>query len=105
MSNPIPDTPDRPVLVEDFYRELAANRAAEARRALAAAPFERAFSHSAAAFERAAAALEHAAGCNPPTGELARQLTEQVNALLCIAARFEQTADLARDLACRTKRP
>ena len=104
MSNPTPDTPDRPVLVEDFYRELAANRAVQARRALAAAPFERAFSHSAAAFERAAAALEHAAGCSPPTGELARQLTEQVNALRCIAARFEQTADLARDLARRTKR-
>ena len=96
MPNPIPDTPGRPVLVEDFYRELAADRAAEARRALAAAPFEQAFSQSAAAFEDAAAALEHAAGCSPPTGELARQLTEQVNALLWIAARFEQTADLAR---------
>ena len=100
MPDPIPDTPDRPVLVEDFYRELAADRVAEARRALAAAPFERAFAQSAAAFEDAAAALEHAAGCSPPTGELARQLTEQVNALLWIAARFEQSADLAR----RTKR-
>ena len=52
MPNPTPDTPDRPVLVEHFYRELAADRAAQARRALAAAPFERAFSQSAAAFER-----------------------------------------------------
>ncbi len=104
MPNPTPDTPDRPVLVEDFYRELAADRATQARRALAAAPLERAFSQSAAAFEDAAAALEHAAGCHPQTGEPAGQLTEQVQALLCIAARFEQTADLARDLARRTKR-
>ena len=54
MPNPTPDTPDRPVLVEHFYRELAADRAAQARRALAAAPFEHAFSQSAAAFEKSA---------------------------------------------------
>jgi hypothetical protein len=104
MPNPTPDTPEGPVLVEHFYRELAVARAVQARKALAAAPFERAFSQSAAAFEGAAAALEHAAGCSPPIGELARQLTDQVKALLCIAARFEQTADLARDIARRTKR-
>ena len=61
MPNSIPHTPDRPVLVEDFYLELAADRTAKARRALAAAPFERAFSQSAAVFEDGAAALEHAA--------------------------------------------
>jgi hypothetical protein len=33
MPTPIPDPPDRPVLIEDFYRELAADRAAQARRA------------------------------------------------------------------------
>ena len=85
-AQPTPDTPDRPVLVEDFYRKLAADRAVHARKALAAAPFEQACSQSAAAFEGAAAALEHAAGRNPPTGELARQLAEQVKALLCITA-------------------
>jgi hypothetical protein len=105
MPNPDPTTAsDGRVLVEHFYRELAADRAVQARRALAAAPFERAFARSAAAFEGAAAALEHAAGCSPPNGEQARRLAEQVNALLCIAARFEQTADLARDIARRAER-
>lgn len=87
------------VLVEHFYRQLAVDRAARARKGLGTEPIERAFAQCADAFERAAAALEHAAAEAPPTGELAEQLSAQVEALLCAAARFEQSADLAACLA------
>jgi hypothetical protein len=96
-------SPEGTVLVEHFYRQLAADRVARARKALASEPIERAFAQCADAFERAAAALEHAAAETPPTGELAERLADQVEALLCAAARFEQSADLAAHVAGRPR--
>jgi len=96
-------SPQGTVLVEHFYRQLAVDRATRARTALATEHIERAFAQCADAFERAAAALEHAAAEAPPTGELAEQLSAQVEALLCAAARFEQSADLAGHLAGRRR--
>ena len=94
-------SPEATVLVEHFYRQLAGDRAGRARKALATEPIERAFAQCADAFERAAAALELAAAQAPPAGELAERLSAQVEALLCAAARFEQSADLAAYLAGR----
>jgi hypothetical protein len=101
---PDPTAPPEPtVLVEHFYRQLALDRAARAGEALAAEPLEHAFADCAEAFERAAAALEHAAAQAPPTGELAEQLSAQVEGLLWAAARFEQSADLAAHVAGRPR--
>ena len=71
----------------------------QARTVLAAEPVDDAFARSAEAFERAAAALEHAMTVAPSGGELAERLAEQAEALVWIAARFEQSADLARHVA------
>ena len=87
------------VLVEHFYRRLASTRVAKARTALAAEPVDDALALCAEAFERAAAALEHAMTVAPPGGALAERLAEQADALVWIAARFEQSADLARHVA------
>ena len=87
------------VRVEHFYRQLASTRVAQARTVLAAEPVDDAFARSAEAFERAAAALEHAMTVAPSGGELAERLAEQAEALVWIAARFEQSADLARHVA------
>jgi hypothetical protein len=84
------------VLIEDFYRELAEERAASARRLLSTQPAVRSLSRSAEAFERAAAALQHVLTLTPADGELAERLADQTEALLLMAARFEQSADLAR---------
>ena len=87
------------VLVEHFYRQLALVRVAKARIALADQPVSEALARCAEAFERAAAALEHARSIAPDSGELAERLAEQSEALVCMAARFEQSADLARHMA------
>jgi hypothetical protein len=106
MPDPVTATSDGSVLVEHFYRQLAVDRVARAREALSAEPVERALSQSAQAFERAAAALEHALTVAPAAGELAVRLAEQAEALVLIAARFEQSADLARHLvSARRSRP
>ena len=94
------------VLVEPFYRRLASARVAQARTALAAAPVDDALARCAKAFEGAAAALEHAMTVAPAGDELAARLAEQAEALVWIAARFEQSADLARHLvSARRPRP
>lgn len=87
------------VLVEHFYRELAEERAARARRLLSADPPERSLSQSAEAFVHAVAALQQAITLAPGDGELAEQLHDQAEALLLMAARFEQSAELARHAA------
>jgi hypothetical protein len=101
MPDPTTTAPGAPMLVEHYYRQLALDRAVQARTLLAGEPVERAFAECADAFERAAAALEHSATLAPPSGELAERLSDQVEALLCAAARFEQSADLARHVARR----
>ncbi len=94
------------VLVEDFYRQLAVDRTARAGEALLSEPVERALSQSAQAFERAAAALEHSIALAPAGGEHGERLAEQAEALVWIAARFEQSADFARHVAsARRHRP
>ena len=75
------------VRVEHFYRQLASTRVAKARTALAAEPVDDAFA-------RCAEAFEHAMTVAPSGGELAERLAEQAEALVWIAARFEQSADL-----------
>src|SRR5947209_18933813 len=99
MANPTFAAGSTEVLVEDLYRELAEERAARARLLLCADPPERSLSRSADAFERAAAALQHVLTLAPGDGELAEGLHDQAEALLLMAARFEQSADLARHAA------
>ncbi len=101
MSDPTTTAPGGPVLVEHYYRQLALDRAVQARKLLGSEPVEQAFAECADAFERAAAAVEHSAALAPPSGALAERLAAQVEALLCAAARFEQSADLARHVAQR----
>jgi len=84
------------VLIEDFYRELAEERAGRIRLLLSAEPAERSLSRSAEAFERAAAALQHLLTLAPVEGGLDERLADQAEALVLMAARFEQSADLAR---------
>jgi len=99
MPDPVFATSDGSVLVEHFYRQLAVDRVARVREALSTEPVERALSQSALAFERAAAALEHALTVAPAAGGVAARLAEQAEALVLMAARFEQSADLARRVA------
>ena len=84
--------------VEGLYQQLAAERAARARAALAR---ERTvaglFSRSAVALEDAAGTLLHAAYTFMALdGPLPGLFAEQAGALLAVAARFEQAADLTR---------
>jgi len=101
MTDPTIATSDEEVLLEHFYRELAEERVARARQRLYAEPAERSLSRSAEAFERAAAALQHVLTLAPAGGELAEQLADQAEALVLMAARFEQSADAARGAASR----
>ena len=87
------------MLVEHFYRELAAERVAGALRLLSSEPEARSLSRSAEAFERAAAALQHVLTLVPANEEIAERLADQAEALVLMAARFEQSADLARSNA------
>jgi hypothetical protein len=86
-------------LVEHFYRELAEGRAAGALRLLASEPEARSLSRAAEAFEYAAAALQHVLTLVPENAEIAERLADQAGALVLMAARFEQSADLARSAA------
>jgi hypothetical protein len=99
MTEPATAASDGVVLVEHFYRGLALDRVEHVRTLLSAEPVEVALSQSAEAFERAAAAIEHARSIAPASGELAERLAEQSEALVWMAARFEQSADLARHVA------
>jgi hypothetical protein len=87
-----------PRSVEGLYQQLAAERAGRMREALvAAATVEELFAHSALALEDAAGTLLHAA-CTfmALDGPLPGLFAEQAGALLAVAARFEEAADLTR---------
>jgi hypothetical protein len=87
-----------PRSVEGLYQQLAAQRAARARDELAREPtVERLFAQSALALEDAAGTLLHAAATFIALdGPLPGLLAEQAGALLAVAARFEEAADLTR---------
>src|SRR5205823_11647527 len=90
---------DRPPgSVEALYQQLACERAGRARATLAQqASVERLFAESAAALEDAAGALLHAATAFIAIeGPLPGLFAEQAGALLAVAARFEEAADLSR---------
>jgi hypothetical protein len=82
--------------VEELYGELVAARAASARVTLTLErQRELVFAQMAAAFEQAAGALLHsAASFGGVDGRLPGRFAGQASALLVIAARFEETADL-----------
>jgi hypothetical protein len=87
-----------PGSVEDLYEQLAFRRAGSARAALAQhVSVERLFADSAATLEDAAGVLLHAAAAfiaiDSPLPEL---FAQQAGALLMVAARFEEAADLTR---------
>jgi hypothetical protein len=86
-------------LIEHCYRELAEERAATGLRLLSSEPAARSLSRSAEAFERAAAAVQHVLTLVPENEEIAERLADQAEALVLMAARFEQSADLARSNA------
>jgi hypothetical protein len=87
-----------PASVEGLYEQLAAERAGRARAALARErTVERLFARSAVALEDAAGTLLHAAATFIALeGPLPRLFVEQAGALLAVAARFEEAADLTR---------
>ena len=87
-----------PHSVGALYQQLAAERAGAARAALAREPtVHRLFASSAAALEQAAGALLHAAYTFIALdGPLPGLFAEQAGALLAVAARFEEAADLTR---------
>jgi len=87
-----------PPSVEGLYEQLAAERAGAARVALARiTTVERLFAQSAIALEEAAGALLHAAYTFIDLdGPLPGLFAEQAGALLAVAARFEEAADLTR---------
>ncbi len=87
-----------PESVEGLYQQLATQRAAPARAALAReTAVERLFAQSAAALEEAAGTLLHAAATFIALdGPLPGLFAEQAGALLAVAARFEEAADLTR---------
>ena len=84
--------------VEGLYEQLAAERAGRARAALARErSVEGLFAQSAVALEDAAGTLLHvAATFIPLDGLLPGLFAEQAGALLAVAARFEEAADLTR---------
>ena len=92
------DTDATPPSVVGLYQQLAAERAGRARAALARERTgEGLFEHSAAALEEAAGALVHAAYTFIALdGPLPGLFAEQAGALLAVAARFEEAADLTR---------
>jgi hypothetical protein len=87
-----------PQSVEGLYEQLAAERAGRAREAFAAErTVEALFAQSAVALEDAAGALLHAAyAFIALDGPLPGLFAEQAGALLAVAARFEEAADLTR---------
>ena len=87
-----------PGSVGGLYEQLACERAGRTRAKLAReASVERLFADSAAALEEAAGALLHAAVTFIPLdGRLPELFAEQAGALLAVAARFEEAADLSR---------
>jgi hypothetical protein len=94
MSDPDASPPS----VVALYEQLAAERAARARAALAReTTVERLFAQSAVALEDAAGTLLHAAHTFIAIeGPLPGLFAEQAGALLAVAARFEEAADLTR---------
>ena len=87
-----------PPSVVALYQQLATERAGLARAALARErTVEGLFASSAAALEDAAGALLHAAYTFISLeGPLPGLFAEQAGALLAVAARFEEAADLTR---------
>jgi len=87
-----------PGSVEGLYQQLACERAGRARAVLARqVSVERLFAESAAALEDAAGVLLHAATAFIAIeGPLPGLFAEQAGALLAVAARFEEAADLSR---------
>jgi hypothetical protein len=87
-----------PRSVVALYQQLAAERAGAARKALARErSVEGLFTHSAEALEDAAGALLHAAHTFIALdGPLPGLFAEQAGALLAVAARFEEAADVTR---------
>jgi hypothetical protein len=87
-----------PASVEGLYEQLACQRAGHARAVLARqVSVERLFAESAAALEDAAGVLLHAATAFVSTeGPLPGLFAQQAGALLAVAARFEEAADLSR---------
>lgn len=87
-----------PRSVESLYQQLATERAQRARLALSQAGTVAAlFERSAAALEDAAGTLLHAAATFIALdGPLPGLFGEQAGALLAVAARFEEAADLTR---------
>jgi hypothetical protein len=87
-----------PTNVVALYQQLAAERAGLARSAIAREPtVEGLFATSATALEHAAGALLHAAYTFIALpGPLPSLFAEQAGALLAVAARFEEAADLSR---------
>jgi hypothetical protein len=87
-----------PRSVEGLYQQLAAERAGRARAALAReTTVGGLFAQSAVALEDAAGALLHAAYTFMSLeGPLPGLFAEQAGALLAVAARFEEAADLTR---------
>jgi hypothetical protein len=87
-----------PGSVEGLYEQLACRRAGRARAVLAQqVNIGRLFADSAAVLEDAAGVLLHAATAFMAIeGPLPGLFAEQAGALLAVAARFEEAADLAR---------
>jgi hypothetical protein len=87
-----------PASVEGLYEQLACRRAGQARAVLVRqVSVERLFTESAAALEDAAGVLLHAATAFiAMEGPLPGLFAEQAGALLAVAARFEEAADLSR---------
>jgi hypothetical protein len=87
-----------PWTVDGLYQQLACERAARARAALAQVlTVQQLFAQSAAALEDAAGVLLHAATTFIALeGPLPGLFAEQAGALLAVAARFEEAADLTR---------
>jgi hypothetical protein len=92
------DRDPTPPSVVALYQQLAAERAGTARAALARErTVEGLFATSASALEHAAGALLHAAyAFIALPGPLPGLFAEQAGALLAVAARFEEAADLSR---------
>jgi hypothetical protein len=92
------DADTTPPSVVGLYQQLAAQRAGRARAALAReTTVERLFAQSAVALEDAAGTLLHAAYTFIALdGPLPGLFAEQAGALLAVAARFEEAADLTR---------
>ena len=90
-----PPGPKAGLALEDLYRELAVDRARNARTALAGERDRtRLFAQSAAALEEAAGVLHHAAAAG--LGKPRAALDEHAAGLEAAAARFELAADITR---------